>query len=192
MPPRTAPVGITARAFDNDATNNVVTYSLFSTRGGRFAIDPVTGVVTVANGALLDAEAQNVWTISVVATSQDGSSSVRDFTINLSDIDEFDVAGVFDVNNAVNAVNENAPNGTPSESRPSRSIRIRRRWHQLLAARQRGWPVRHQLLDGCCHGGQRRLDRPGGAGLVDHHHPGHQPGRFRQRQGLHDRRPRRG
>ena len=36
-------VGITASAFDADATNNTVTYSLTDDAGGLFAIDSVTG-----------------------------------------------------------------------------------------------------------------------------------------------------
>ena len=41
-------VGITASASDADATTNTVTYSLTDSASGRFAIDPSTGVVTVA------------------------------------------------------------------------------------------------------------------------------------------------
>ena len=48
-------VGITASASDADATTNTMTYSLDVNAGGRFAIDAVTGVVTVAGA--LDAEA---------------------------------------------------------------------------------------------------------------------------------------
>ena len=40
-------VGITAAASDADATTNTITYSLDDAAGGRFAIDPVAGVVTV-------------------------------------------------------------------------------------------------------------------------------------------------
>ena len=51
------PVGITAFASDAGWHRTTpITYSLWNTRGGRFAIDPVTGVVTVANRALLDRE----------------------------------------------------------------------------------------------------------------------------------------
>ena len=50
-------VGITAAASDADATTNTVTYALIDCAGGRFAIDANTGVVTVANGTLLDREA---------------------------------------------------------------------------------------------------------------------------------------
>ncbi|MFM4679789.1 cadherin domain-containing protein, partial [Aeromonas media] len=48
-------VGITAFASDADATINTITYSLSGNPGGLFAIDPATGVVTVA--AAIDREA---------------------------------------------------------------------------------------------------------------------------------------
>ena len=50
-------VGVTALAADNDATNNTISYSLDDDVGGRFAIDGVTGIVTVADGTQLDREA---------------------------------------------------------------------------------------------------------------------------------------
>ncbi|HSD36510.1 MAG TPA: putative Ig domain-containing protein [Rhodocyclaceae bacterium] len=81
-------VGITARAADADATNNMVTYSLSNDAGGRFAIDASTGVVSVANGALLDYETAQSHGITVVATSADGSSSSADFTITVGNLNE--------------------------------------------------------------------------------------------------------
>jgi hypothetical protein len=110
--PSGTPVGITAFAQDQDGSNNQITYSLWNTRGGRFAIDPVTGVVTVDNGAILDREVQASWTITVLATSQDGSVSVKDFTVDLADVNEFKVGKVFDLNSAPDTVIENAPDGT--------------------------------------------------------------------------------
>ena len=47
-------VGITADAFDLDATNNTITYSLTSNPDGLFSIDANTGVVTTA--AAIDRE----------------------------------------------------------------------------------------------------------------------------------------
>ena len=105
-------VGITAAASDADATTNSVTYSLTDSAGGRFAIDANTGVVTVANGTLLNREAAASHTITVHATSADGSTAETEFTINLNDVDEFDVGAVSDTNATANAVNENAANGT--------------------------------------------------------------------------------
>ncbi|MCA9065686.1 MAG: cadherin domain-containing protein, partial [Planctomycetaceae bacterium] len=87
-------VGITGFATDDDATTNVVTYSLTDDAGGRFAINSGTGVVTVANGMLLDREANASHNITVRATSADGSTNDTVFTINVNDVDEFDVGAV--------------------------------------------------------------------------------------------------
>jgi VCBS repeat-containing protein len=104
--------GVTASASDADATNNSITYSLDNSAGGRFAIDSSTGVVTVANGTLLNYEAATSHDIIIRATSADGSSSTQTFTINLTDVDEFDLGPVTDSNAAANSVAENATNGT--------------------------------------------------------------------------------
>ncbi len=104
-------VGITASASDADATYNSVTYTLDNSAGGRFAISS-SGVVTVANGTALNFETATSHTIVVRATSQDGSFSVQSYTININDVDEFDVSNISDANSAINAVSENAAIGT--------------------------------------------------------------------------------
>ncbi len=81
-------VGITASASDADATTNVITYTLNDTAGGRFAINGSTGVVTVANGTLLDYEAAASHDIIVRATSSDSSFSTALFTINIDPVNE--------------------------------------------------------------------------------------------------------
>ncbi|MBC7967931.1 MAG: cadherin domain-containing protein, partial [Fuerstia sp.] len=81
-------VGITAFASDADATTNGITYSLDNNAGGRFAIDSITGTVTVADGTLLDFEAATSHSIVVRATSDDGSATVRGFTILLGDVND--------------------------------------------------------------------------------------------------------
>ncbi len=105
-------VGVTVMAGDADATTNGISYGLDDNAGGRFAIDSVTGIVTVADGSLLNYEAATSHTITVRATSVDGSSSTQSFTIALSDVDEFDVTTPVDVDAAFNSVNENAAVGT--------------------------------------------------------------------------------
>ena len=105
-------VGVTGFASDADASNNGITYSLADNAGGRFAIDATTGVVTVADGSLLNREAAASHSISVTATSADGSTSTQSFSVNVSDVDEFDVTPVSDANAAANSVAENAANGT--------------------------------------------------------------------------------
>ena len=104
-------VGVTAAASDADATNNTITYSLQDDDGGRFAIDANTGIVTVAGA--IDREADGASrNITVRATSSDGSFTDQVFTININDLDEFDVGAVTDSDAAANAVDENAIVGT--------------------------------------------------------------------------------
>ena len=80
-------VGITALATDADGSDSV-TYSLSDDAGGRFTIDSSSGQVTVANGSLLDHETNASHTITVQATSTDGSTSTETFTINVADLAE--------------------------------------------------------------------------------------------------------
>jgi|GEM_PF-3199689 len=80
-------VGITALASDQDATDNV-TYTLSDDAGGRFAIDANSGEVSVADGSLLDYETANSHNVTVLATSDDGSTSSETFTINVADVNE--------------------------------------------------------------------------------------------------------
>ena len=83
-------VGITASASDADATTNAVTYSLFDDAGGRFTINSTTGVVTV-NGAL-DYETSTSHSVTVRATSADGSFGTQSFTIDVTDVNDPPVA----------------------------------------------------------------------------------------------------
>jgi len=103
--------GITAHATDPDGTDSII-YSLDNNAGGRFRIDSLTGVVTVANGTLLDRETAASHSIIIRATSTDSSSSTQTFIVNLGDVDEFDVSPITDSNLGIDGVNENAVNGT--------------------------------------------------------------------------------
>ncbi len=78
--------------FDSDATNNTVTYSLVDDAGGRFAINPTTGVVTVADGTLLNFEAATSHNITIRATSSDLSTATQVMTITLTDVNETPVS----------------------------------------------------------------------------------------------------
>ena len=103
---------MTALASDADATNNTITYTLDDDAGGRFAIDGSTGVVTVADGTLLDREAAASHNITVRAASSDGSFNTQVMTINVNDVDEFDVGPITDSDAARTQVDENAAIGT--------------------------------------------------------------------------------
>jgi Ca2+-binding RTX toxin-like protein len=82
-----ATVGIAARARDNDATNNTVAYSLDDDADGRFAIDARTGAITV-NGDL-DFESSQTHSVTIRATSTDGSFAICNLTIEVGDVDEY-------------------------------------------------------------------------------------------------------
>ncbi len=105
-------VGITANAFDSDATTNTITYTLDDDAGGRFAIDINTGVVTVANSSLLNYESATSHAITVRAHSTDGSSAVQNFTIQLTDVNEYAISAVSDTDAGSDHVAENAAIGT--------------------------------------------------------------------------------
>ena len=87
-------VGLTAAAaFASGDTASVSRFEITASTGGtsgantlgKFAIDPSTGVVTVADA--LDYETDASHTITVKATSTDGEDNTQTFTINVTDID---------------------------------------------------------------------------------------------------------
>lgn len=72
-----------------------VRYSLADDAGGRFEIDPVSGLVTVADESLLDDAADRVHVIAVRMTAADGASAIRRFEITLLDgAGEFSISDV--------------------------------------------------------------------------------------------------
>jgi hypothetical protein len=66
----------------------VLTYALADSAGGRFAIDAKSGVITVANGSLLDFETSATQTIKVTVSDQSGQAFTKSFTINLGNVNE--------------------------------------------------------------------------------------------------------
>ncbi len=104
-------VGIIANASDLDRTTNGVRYTLLDDDGGRFAIDSNSGIVTVAGAINREADGA-VRTIVVRATSDDGSTADVAFNINVTDVDEFNVGPITDIDTATNGVNENSASGT--------------------------------------------------------------------------------
>ena len=100
-------VGVTAFASDPDASDSV-TYSITD---DRFDIDPDTGVITVADGAVIDREATAFIDIEVTATSTDGSTSTGTFRVNIGDEDEYDIGPVSDSDTTLNSVAENGAGG---------------------------------------------------------------------------------
>jgi hypothetical protein len=79
-------VGITA--FSSDINGGAVTYSLIGdTSGGGFAINPTTGVITVANGTKIDYESSPGHAYSVTVQASDGTlTSSQAFSIAVTDV----------------------------------------------------------------------------------------------------------
>src|SRR4051812_45200285 len=99
-------VGVTG--FSADPNGPAASYTLTNNAGGRFAIDPSSGVVTVANAALVDFETSggsHSYTITVRATAGALSSATQDFTIAVNNVAPTTPA---DSNGAVNSVIEGA------------------------------------------------------------------------------------
>jgi VCBS repeat-containing protein len=63
-----------------------VTYALTDDAGGRFTIDAANGSISYTNALRLDFEASPTHSITIVATSSDGSTSTLTTVINVSDI----------------------------------------------------------------------------------------------------------
>jgi len=95
---------VTASAADADATTNTSRIAWTTAPAGGSPFTSATGVVTVAGA--IDGSAAS-YTITVRATSADGSFSTSDFTIAIDDLDEFDMGAVSD-SAAADAVNEDA------------------------------------------------------------------------------------
>lgn len=76
---------LSAQDVDHD---EVLTYSLTNTANGRFVIDAVTGVVTVANGSLLDYETATSHNVTGRATDSGGLFVETSFTIGVNNLPE--------------------------------------------------------------------------------------------------------
>jgi Ca2+-binding RTX toxin-like protein len=105
-------VGITASATDPDG--DAVCYTLSDSAGGRFAIDADTGIVTVANEALIDFATANSHAITVRASDALGLFSEKSFTIAVLEVVSGNRAPVTpgDVNSSANRVSEGTADGT--------------------------------------------------------------------------------
>ena len=109
-------VGITASASDADGTTNTISYSFADGKltSGPFSIDSSSGVVTLTSGNSLDYETIKTYNLEIKASSSDGSSASASFTVQVTDVDEFDVVFTTepDANNSANEIAENAEAGT--------------------------------------------------------------------------------
>ncbi|MCU6454123.1 lamin tail domain-containing protein [Sphingomonas sp. A2-49] len=87
-----------------DTPNDVLRYSLLDDAGGRFKVDPVTGIVTTTG--TLDYEAGASYAIVARATDSGGLTTQERFTIAVNDVDEGPGAGAvsFDFGDASTAL----------------------------------------------------------------------------------------
>ncbi|MBU6240137.1 MAG: cadherin domain-containing protein, partial [Planctomycetes bacterium] len=88
----------TVRGVDQDA-NSAQTYTLLDNAGGRFAINSTTGVLTVANGSLLDFETNQSHTIIVQSQDSGGLIGTRTLTVSVTNVNEAPVFGNVIVDN---------------------------------------------------------------------------------------------
>ncbi|MGB0834873.1 MAG: beta strand repeat-containing protein, partial [Psychrobium sp.] len=110
--------GVHADATDPDGDD--VSYTLSDDADGRFTIDPTSGEITVAKELDFDNGDGGNHTVTVVATSTDGSTSTQNFTIEVTDADgstpgqgdtDNIIGPVTDIEEANNTVSENASIG---------------------------------------------------------------------------------
>ncbi|MDJ0628427.1 MAG: hypothetical protein QNJ44_09240, partial [Rhodobacter sp.] len=100
--PLAAYTGITVSAIDEDVIDSVS----YSIDDDRFEIDD-QGRVVVKQGAEFDAETEGTVTVTVTATSTDGSTQSASFDISVSDVNEFDVGPIQDLDPDADIVEPN-------------------------------------------------------------------------------------
>ena len=103
-------VGVTARSTDSNSGDSVI-YRLTDNAGGRFAINQTTGVVSVANGSLIDYEAAASHVIQVQAFDGLDYSATSTFTIQVTNVAPT-APRDGDGNAANNIISENVAAGT--------------------------------------------------------------------------------
>ncbi len=80
---------VVGQAIGSDSdVSDAMTFTLVDDAGGRFAINSTTGVVTVANGSLLDFESNTSHNLVVRATDLGGLSFEKTMTVSVSNVNE--------------------------------------------------------------------------------------------------------
>ena len=77
-------IGLTAQSTDSPAS--AILYALTDDAGGRFKIHATTGVVSVADGTLLDYESATGHTVTVRATDAAGNQVTQNFSIDVTNV----------------------------------------------------------------------------------------------------------
>ncbi len=98
----------TATATDPNA-GETFTFSLTDDAGGRFAIDPNTGEITVADGTQLDYESATSHNVTIEVTDSGGNTYTEVFTIAVNDLNEFAPSDLDLSGNGI-SINEDAGN----------------------------------------------------------------------------------
>lgn len=94
-----AKVGITANAID---VKDSVAYKLLEDGAGRFKVDNGSGVVTVANGSIINAQQALAHEIEIEANSTDGTASSKKFVVDVLPNYENDIPIVSQYNTLLN------------------------------------------------------------------------------------------
>jgi hypothetical protein len=105
-------IGTIAATDPDQGINGQIRYSLGATNPlGVFAIDSITGVITVSNSAALDFESRSSIVVPVIATDRGTppASATRSITIQVRDVNEAPTNITF---TGVTSVPENASSGT--------------------------------------------------------------------------------
>ena len=106
-----AVVGSASVVIDIDASDTH-TFTLLNDADGTFAINPVSGEITVADPARLDFETNDSINITVQVTDNNGASYSEVVAISIdNDTNEFNVSAVTDSDSATNEINESASVG---------------------------------------------------------------------------------
>jgi len=100
----------TVTGHDPDA-GATLAYTLLNDAGGRFAIDAMTGQVTVANGSLLDYDSAASHTITVRVTDQGGLVFDKAFTITLTNVAGSTLTGTAGANTLTGTGEDDTLNG---------------------------------------------------------------------------------
>ena len=101
----------TATANDVDMGDTVSFSITGGNSGGLFDIDAMSGDITLASGATLDAEQGTSYALEVTATDGANATDTQTIAIDVNDLDDNATTAPQDDNLAANEVDENAANG---------------------------------------------------------------------------------
>ncbi|HTV67542.1 MAG TPA: Ig-like domain-containing protein, partial [Rhizobiaceae bacterium] len=105
----------TLSAMDAEDADTPLTFELVNNAGGRFALSG--GKIVVANGLLLDYEQAKNHVVQVKVTDTDGLTQVKNFTINLTNVDPEIVTGNAAANIIVGGVKNDTLSGLGGNDR---------------------------------------------------------------------------